>query len=72
MNKELPKGTKVKFNIAQGLCTGEAIITDIHIDPDDGHFYYKLDNIIGNQCNEHKNEKGELWLNDFEVCEGVK
>ena len=65
MTQRLPFGTKVKFDIAQGLNVGIAYIDGI--DVDDGHFIYKLENIVGSQSDMHRNKKGELWVNDFEV-----
>jgi hypothetical protein len=65
--KQLPIGTKVKFDIGQGLDTGKALITDVHKDQEDGHFYYKLDVIEGSNSDLHRDEKGELWVNSFEV-----
>ena len=67
MRKQLPIGTKVKFNIGQGLDTGKAFITDIHKDQEDGHLYYQLDVIEGSKSDLHRNEIGELWVNDFET-----
>ncbi len=65
--EKLEIGTKVKFDIAQGLDTGIAIIRDIYIDADDSHLHYKLDVIEGSNSDLHRNDKGELWINDFEV-----
>ena len=67
MRKQLHIGTKVKFNLGQGLDTGKAIITDIHRDHEDSHLYYQLDVTEGSKSDLHRNEKGELWVNDFEV-----
>lgn len=67
MRKQLPIKTKVKFNLGQGLDTGKAFITNIHKDHEDGHIYYQLNVIEGSKSNLHRNEKGELWVNDFEV-----
>ncbi|MBW8039242.1 MAG: hypothetical protein FVQ85_04510 [Planctomycetes bacterium] len=63
----MPIGTKVIFNIAQGLDTGKAFITGIHKDQEDGHLYYQLDVIEGSKSDLHRDEKGELWVNDFET-----
>ena len=65
--RRLPIGTKVVFNLAQGLDIGKAVITGIDDDKDDGHLYYKLDVIDGSQADLHRNKNGELWVNDFEV-----
>ena len=67
MRRKLPIGTKVEFDIGQGLDTGKAFITNIHKDDEDGHLYYKLNVIEGSQADLHRNEEGELWVNDFEV-----
>lgn len=67
MRKQLPIGTKVAFDIGQGLDTGKALITDVYKDQEDGHLYYQLDVIEGSKSDLHRNEKGELWVNDFEV-----
>ena len=67
MRRRLPIGTKVKFNIAQGLDVGIAIIKEADIDPDDNHLHYRLEVIEGSQADMHRNSDGELWVNDFEV-----
>ena len=65
--RRLPVGTKVAFNLAQGLDIGKAVITDIDEDKDDGHLYYMLDVVEGSQGDMHRDKNGELWVNDFEV-----
>lgn len=65
--KKLTIGTKVKFDIGQGLDVGKAFITDVYQDQEDGHLYYQLNVIEGSKSNLHRDEKGELWVNDFEV-----
>ena len=65
--KKLPIGTKVKFDIGQGLDTGKALITDVQKDQEDGHLYYQLDVIEGSKSDLHRDEKGELWINDYEA-----
>ncbi len=67
MRRKLPLNTKVKFNLAQDLDTGKAIIREIDNDQEDGHLLYKLEVVEGSQADLHRNDKGELWLNDFEV-----
>ena len=67
MRKRLPINTKVKFNIAQGLDVGIAIIKEADIDPDDGHLHYRLEVAEGSRADMHRNHKGELWVNDFEL-----
>ncbi len=74
MTQRLPFGTKVKFDIAQGLCTGTATIGSSDIDVDNGHISYKLEDVIldsnshSKDIDMHRESKtGELWVNDFEV-----
>ena len=67
MRRKLPIGTKVEFDIGQGLDTGKAFITDIDKDHEDNHLYYQLDVVDGSKSDLHRNEEGELWVNDFEV-----
>ena len=70
--KELKIGTRVKFNIANELDTGKAIIIAKEQDPDDGHWCYKLDVYEGSHCDIHRvkgKPDGDLWINDFEVEE---
>jgi len=42
MRRKLAVGTKIKFNIAQGLDVGVARIIDIDRDDEDGHLYYEV------------------------------
>jgi hypothetical protein len=63
MGKPLPLNTKVTFDIAD-LDKGEGIITGAHYD---NGWMYRIEVTSGADCNVHRNEKGELWLNDFEV-----
>ena len=67
MRRKLPLNTKVSFNIAQDLDIGVGIIREIYKDPDDKHFHYKLEVVEGSNANMHRNNEGELWVNDFEV-----
>lgn len=69
MRPQLPIGQTTKFNIAQGLDVGTAkiIAVDIEGEGKDKQLYYKLEVIEGSQANMHRNEQGELWVNDFEV-----
>jgi len=57
-------GTQVRFDIAQGLALGEAIIRAA--DYDDG-WLYLLDVMSGDRGDSHRNEFGELWVCDFEI-----
>ena len=74
MRKKLPTGQRVKFNIAQGMNVGEATIIDSRVENEDGkdYRYYRLDDIEGSQADMHRDETGELWVNDFEVRPVVK
>ncbi len=65
--RRLPVGSKVAFDIAQGLDTGKAVIVGREQDEDDGHWLYKLDVIEGSKADLHRDKNGELWVNDFEV-----
>ena len=67
MRKALPKHSKVKFDIGQGLDTGTAVIKSILKDPDNDCLYYELVVIEGSKANMHRNGDGELWVNAFEV-----
>ena len=69
MRSRLVVGTKVTFNIAQGLATGTAIIKDSRVEVEDGkeYLYYKLDVLEGSSGEAHRNKNNELWVNDFEV-----
>ena len=67
MRRKLPLGTKVSFNLAQDLDIGVGIIREIYIDPDDSHIHYRLEIIEGSNADIHRDSKGELWVNDFEV-----
>ena len=67
MRRKLPLNTKVSFNIAQDLDIGVGIIREIYKDPDDKLLHYKLEVIEGSNADMHRNSKGELWVNDFEV-----
>ena len=65
---KLKVGTKVKFNIAQGLDIGIAIIKQAERDVDDSNsFHYKLEVIEGSKAIVHRDFNGDLWVNDFEV-----
>lgn len=68
MRKRLPLGTKVEFDISEGHSTGTAFIIDGNIEVEDGEKkgYYKLA-VINGKTDIHRNEKGELWVNDYEV-----
>ena len=69
VRSRLVVGTKVTFNIAQGLATGTAVISDSRVEVEDGkeYLYYRLDVLEGNSGDAHRNKEGELWVNDFEA-----
>jgi len=64
--KRLSLNIMVLFNIGQGLDTGKAYISDSYLDPDD-FCVYRLEVIEGSFSMLHRNEKGELCVNDFEI-----
>ena len=57
-------GAPVEIDIAQGLAVARGVIAAA--DYDDG-WMYRIDITSGDDCREHRNEAGELWVNDFEV-----
>ena len=63
-SKPLAIGTRVAVNIGQGLakCTG----TVVEARYDDG-WLYRIEVADGDRCEDHRNEKGELWVCHFEV-----
>ena len=67
---KLLNGTKVEFDIGQGLDKGCAVIIAGKKDIDDPDIYlYRLDVYIGSLAFMHRDTTGELWVNDFEVKE---
>lgn len=60
----LKVGTPVAIDIAQGLAIAQGVITAAEYD--DG-WTYQIDVTGGDDCREHRNEAGELWVCDFEV-----
>jgi hypothetical protein len=58
-------GTRVAVSIDQGLQKAEGVVRDFYSD-DDGT-YYRVDVTGGDQCNEHRDADGELWVCQFEV-----
>jgi len=60
----LPNGTAVAVDIAQGQarCRGRIVEADC-----DGGWLYRIEVATGDACDEHRNEKGDLWVCDFEV-----
>ena len=66
MKKQLSLDIKVLFNIGHGLDTGKAYIREAYSDTDN-YYVYKLEVMEGSFSMLHRNEKGELWVNDFEI-----
>jgi len=67
---EIKNGTKIMFDIGEGLHKGFATVVESKQDEDDNkHTLYKLDDIECTTANisMHFNESNELWVNDFEV-----
>lgn len=60
----LPAGMQVAFDIAQGRAVGQGVIAAVEYD--DG-WLYRLDVLEGDPADDHRNERGELWVCDFEV-----
>jgi hypothetical protein len=71
MNHEPPlkRGTKVDFDIGQGLAVGRGVVTDAEYD---GGWLYRIDVAEGDPADNHRNERGELWVCDFEVRTSVE
>jgi len=57
-------GTPVAVNIAQGLAITRGVVAASHYD--DG-WLYRIDVTAGDDCREHRNELGELWVCDTEI-----
>jgi len=57
-------GTPVTINIAQGLSVARGVVTAA--EHDEG-WLYRIDVTGGDDCQTHRNSKGELWVCDFEV-----
>jgi hypothetical protein len=60
----LPIGTRVQIDIAQGMDVAKGVIRDAEYD--DG-WSYRVDVTGGDDCREHRDQAGELWVCDFEV-----
>jgi len=60
----LKPGTRVRFDIAQGLAVGEGIVCEA--DYDDG-WLYRIDVTGGSRGDIHRGADGELWVCEFEV-----
>jgi hypothetical protein len=59
-------GTKVHFDIAEGLDKGEAVIRQSEYD--DG-WMYLVEVLDGSPADTHRNEAGELWVCEHELTE---
>ena len=64
MPQPLPNGTAVDVDIAQGLARCQGRIAEA--DYDDG-WLYRIEVTTGDACDDHRNEKGDLWVCQFEV-----
>lgn len=66
-NHPLKTGTKVPFDISQGLTVGEGIIVDV--ESADCGWLYHLDllNLFKGAVDDHRNAQGELWVCEHEV-----
>jgi len=60
----LPIGTRVQVDIAQGMDVAQGIIRDAEYH--DG-WSYRVDLTGGDDCRQHRDQAGELWVCDFEV-----
>lgn len=69
MRKILPKGTKVRIDIENGLSIGIGIIVDHSKEEEDTCVTYKIDLIDGENMNMHRDERGELWINSYDIKE---
>ena len=58
-------GTRVAVSIDQGLRKAEGIVREI--ETDDAGTSYRVDITSGDQCSEHRETDGELWVCAFEV-----
>jgi len=66
MTTAIPNGTRVEFNIAEGLVVGTGTIVDSRYD--EGWFYHlEDDEITVGTAGPHLNADGQLWVCDFEV-----
>jgi len=58
-------GTRVAIDIAQGLSRAEGVVREAQ--PDEFGTEYRVDVTAGDDCNQHRNPQGELWVRDFEI-----
>ena len=65
-NKTIAVGTRVAIDIAQGLSRAEGVVR--HVQPDEFGTEYRVEVTAGDDCNQHRNPQGELWVRDFEIA----
>ena len=65
LNQAYEIGTQVDFNIAQGHAVGKGVI--LAAEYDDGWLYH-IDVLSGDRADAHRNQHGELWVCEFELC----
>ena len=58
-------GTRVAIDIGQGLARAQGVVREIKTDA--SGTIYRVDITGGDQCDEHRNADGELWVCAFEV-----
>ena len=63
--KPLTVGTRVAVDIGQGLDVVEGTIAEAEYDG--GQWLYRIDTPGGNECPDHRNKDGELWVWHSEV-----
>ena len=78
VKKEYEIGTKVKFNVANGLHIGTAVIAAREVYANGDVTYLIKDVEVENECIDkddwiiHCEKNRELWLNDFEITGELK
>jgi hypothetical protein len=63
--KPLTVGTRVAVDIGQGLDVVQGTIAEAEYDT--GQWLYRIDTPGGNECPDHRNKDGELWVWHSEV-----
>ena len=64
MPQPLPNGTVVDVDIAQGLAHCQGRIAEAEYD---GGWLYRIEVTAGDAGDDHRNEKDDLWVCQFEV-----
>jgi hypothetical protein len=59
-----PVNTLVDINIAQGLDVARGRVLESEFDEG---WLYRVEVTAGSLCKTHRNDKGELWVCDFEA-----